>query len=370
VTFTSGSTTSGPVPVVGGQASWTTSYASAGTPAITATYQNSDGNYIGSANSLTQTVLGPGVSVVDQTLYIVCARTSSDAAFITPAGAKADGTTGLRVVSTINGAFAVKTFTQAFTAIVFAGYAANDGLVVVPSVTLPTTVTAGNGKDSFVLGNGTNVVTLGDGNGSVSAGNGKNTVTLGKGNDSVRLGNGDNTVTLGNGDDEVTVGNGNNVVVEGNGDDSVLAGDGNNLIVGGLGQHTLTAGNGNNILIDGAATISSGHSLREVLNLWTANLNNTGRGQIKPLLTVNYNAQYANTLLAGKVTDWFFYTYSKTTSNKKPGDFLNWGGDRAGSRRFHPAPGLLRAPVREGTRRRSVSEYGHNSKTVKETNTC
>src|SRR5262249_51063614 len=55
VSFTSGGTTLSPVTysVVGGnlQASVTTSYASAGTPTIVASYNNSDGNYIGGSRS-------------------------------------------------------------------------------------------------------------------------------------------------------------------------------------------------------------------------------------------------------------------------------------------------------------------------------
>ena len=132
VTFTSNGTTLSPVTysVVGGslQASVTTSYASAGTPAITATYQNSDGNYQGSSGSLTQTVLAPGVSVSGTVLYIVGGSTSSDTASVKPAGAKADGTTGLAVCAMLNKVSVSKTFTQPFTAIVLAGYAGNETL--------------------------------------------------------------------------------------------------------------------------------------------------------------------------------------------------------------------------------------------------
>ena len=125
---------------------------------------------------------------------------------------------------------------------------------------------------------------------------------------------------MGNGNDTIQPGDGSNVVVEGNGNDTVAAGNGNNLIVGGLGRHTIKVGNGNNILIDGSAAVSSGSSFRDILSIWSKNPNASGQAQIRPLLTVNYNAKYAITLTAGSGTDWFFYQ-APTTSNKKWTDF-------------------------------------------------
>ena len=197
------------------------------------------------------------------------------------------------------------TFTQAFTAIVLAGYAGNQTFTLASTVTLPTTVTAGNGNDVIQLGGGNDTVALGGGNDTVSAGGGNNNVTLGNGNDVIQLGGG------------------SNVVVEGNGNDSVSAGNGNNLVVGGLGHHTITVGNGTNILIDGSATVNnSGDSLRQILNAWTANPVASNQAAIRSRFTVSYNSRYHNTLSAGSGIDWFFYQ-PPTTSNKKPTDFLN-----------------------------------------------
>jgi Ca2+-binding RTX toxin-like protein len=312
VTFTSGSTSSGTIPLVGGQASWTTSYASAGSPVITATY-TPDTNPSGSSNytasppdSKTQTVLGPGVyASYGTTLYIVGGSTTSDSISVTPAGSMTDGTTGLAVIGKINKASISQTFGQAFAAIVFAGYAGNETFALAPSLTLPATVTAGDGNDSIQLGGGNNTVALGDGNDSVTAGDGNNTVTVGNGKDTTQLGDG------------------SNVVVEGNGKDSVSAGNGNNLIVGGLGRHTIKVGNGTNILIDGStAIVNPGDSFRQILNAWTANPVASNQATIRSRFTVNYNAKYANTLTAGSGIDWFFYL-PPTTSNKKSTDFLN-----------------------------------------------
>ncbi len=182
------------------------------------------------------------------------------------------------------------------------------------------TITAGKGNNYVHVGTGTDAVTMGNGNDTVQLGGGANTVTLAGGNDSVFAGDGNNTVTVGNGNDTLQLGNGDNVVVEGNGSDYVRAGDGANLVVGGLGQHTIQLGDGNDILIDGSVTPTQrGDTLRQVLADWKA----SAATAVNRRLKVTYNAAHPNYLLAGSGRDWFFYTYPKTTSNKKATDRLN-----------------------------------------------
>ena len=272
--------------------------------------------------TLTQSLPPTGVSVIGTTLYIVGGSTSSDTAAVKPAGVRNDGSTGLTVSATLNRVSSSKSFTQPFTAIIIAGYAGNETFTLAPTLTLPTTVTAGNGNDVLQLGGGDSIVVLGDGNDTVSAGDGNDTVTVGNGNDVIQLGGGNNTVTAGNGNDTIHQGDGSNVVVEGDGNDTVSAGNGDNLIVGGLGQHTIQVGNGTNILIDGSATVNqSGDSFRRILDDWVANPTASNQGAIRQRFTVNYNAKYANTLTAGSGIDWFFYQNPPTTSNKKSTDF-------------------------------------------------
>jgi Ca2+-binding RTX toxin-like protein len=290
---------------------------------VSASYVPLDANFVASDNTLSQVVLAPGVYVYGTTHYIVGGSTSSDTALVKPAGAMADGSTGLAVGATLNKVSVSKSFTQTFTAIILAGYAGNETFTLAPTLTLPTTVTAGDGNDIILLGGGNNAVALGGGSDSVAAGGGINTVTASNGNDIILLGGGNNTVTAGNGNDAIGLGDGSNVVVEGNGNDAVAAGNGNNLIVAGLGRHTIRVGKGTNILIDGSATVNhSGDSLRQILNDWTANPVASNRTAIRSRFTVNYNAKYANALTAGSGIDWFFYQ-SPTTSNKKSKDFLN-----------------------------------------------
>jgi hypothetical protein len=38
---------------------------------------------------------------------------------------------------------------------------------------------------------------------------------------------------------------------------------------------------------------------------------------------VTYNSSHANTLHAGSGLDWFWYTYAKDKTNRKPTDLLN-----------------------------------------------
>jgi Ca2+-binding RTX toxin-like protein len=138
-------------------------------------------------------------------------------------------------------------------------------------------------------------------------------VALGNGNDSVNLARGWDTFALGNGYDQVSAGNGN---------DKMTVGIENNFLVGGLGPHAMTAGNGINILIDGSATFANpGDSFRQILGAWVENPVRSNQAPIQARFTVNYNAQYANTLSAGSGIDWFFYKNPPTTSNKKPTDF-------------------------------------------------
>ena len=310
-----------------------------------AVFSNSIGTATTSAATLT-TVLSPGVYAVGTTLYVVGANTS-DYALISPWGSKLDGSTGLAVVATINNAITAKTFSQTFTAIDIFGYGGNDVFLLIPTLTLPTTVVEGNGNnylllaggnDSVTLGSGSNQVFGGNGNKTItdadaagtsayiSLGNGNDTISLGAGNDTVSLGNGNDYVTAGSGNDNVTVGNGNDnvqlgngsdVIVEGNGNDYVSAGNGPDLVVGGLGQHTIQLGNGNDILIDGSATVvKPGDSLRQILSDWNASKS----ASVNTRLKVVYNTSHPNVLKAGSGRDWFFYTYPNDTTNKKSTD--------------------------------------------------
>jgi parallel beta-helix repeat protein len=283
--------------------------------------------------ALSQSLPPTGVSVIGTTLYVIGSTTKTDSATVKPAGAKNDGSTGATVTYTINGGSGSKTFTQTLTQIVMAGGSGNDSFTIAATVTLPATVTAGDGNDTVqlgganpslvILGNGNDTVTGGDGNDTVTLGKGNDTVTLGNGNDAVTAGGGNNNVTVGNGNDTITLGDGSNVVVAGNGTDAITAGNGNNWLVGGLGPHTMKAGNGINILIDGSATVvKPGDSFRSILNDWVANPTAGNQSKIRARFTVNYNTKYANTLTAGTGVDWFFYK-PPTTSNKKPTDFLN-----------------------------------------------
>ena len=115
------------------------------------------------------------------------------------------------------------------------------------------------------------------------------------------------------------------MVVEGNGNDKITAGNGDNLIVAGLGQHTVRAGNGSNILIDGSVQLTeSGDSLQQVLADWVQYGDTAANvASIRSRLAVTYNSDHANTLHAGSGLDWFWYTYARDKTNRKPGDLLN-----------------------------------------------
>jgi hypothetical protein len=304
-----------------------TSALSIGTHNIVASYSG-DATYGFSSSSLSQTVLGSGVTVVGSALWIVGGTSTNDHVQVNPVGTRNTGSTGVKIDANLNGVHTRTTYTQSFTAIYIYMYGGNDNVQLAPSLAINTTVNGGNGRDNINLGDGNNTVTLGNGNHHVQAGDGNNIVTLGNGNDDVHLGDGANTVTVGNGNDNINVGDGNNIIVEGNGNDNIHAGDGDNLIVAGLGRHNVQAGNGNNILIDGSVTLPSGDSLSQILGDWiaggTSNINTiqnilspTGGG------VVTYNTQYDNTLHAGNGFDWFWATDTKDHLNVKWTDLLN-----------------------------------------------
>ena len=143
-----------------------------GTTVITATL----GGVTSPGDTLTVTAaaLSPGVYAVGTTLYVVGAN-SSDYALISPYGSKLDGSTGLAVVATLNNTITAKTFSQTFTAIDIFGYGGNDVFLLIPTLTLPTTVVEGNGNNYLQLAGGNDSVTLGSGSNQVFGGNGNKT---------------------------------------------------------------------------------------------------------------------------------------------------------------------------------------------------
>jgi hypothetical protein len=314
-------------------------------------------NFVGSKKSLTQGVQSSAIEpdpvnpALTDLFMGSAGAISSDQVQVSAVGSSSTGSTGVKVQTSFNGVNTQTTYSQSFNAIYVYLQNGNDNVQLASTLTLSAVVTAGNGNDNIQLGQGNNVVTVGDGNDNMQAGSGNNTVTAGNGNDQVQLGNppppppgnpapvstniitlGDgndtvhdgtsnnDTVTLGNGNDSVQLGNGDNVIVEGNGNDNVQAGNGGNLIVGGLGQHTIQVGNGNDILIDGSVKLTRpGDSLRQILLDWKTN----PATAVNQRITVTYNTSHPSTLTAGSGRDWFFYTYPKTTSNRKPTDQLN-----------------------------------------------
>jgi len=101
---------------------------------------------------------------------------------------------------------------------------------------------------------------------------------------------------------------------------TILVTGSNGLIGSTVARHFHDLGNGNDILIDGWATVvNSGDSLRQILSDWNA----SSSASVNTRLKVVYNTTHPNVLKAGSGRNWFFFNYSKTTSNKKATDRLN-----------------------------------------------
>ena len=284
----------------------------AGTRTLSTRFTPSDSTDYTTATATVQiVVLGPGVTVIGTQLYCVGGNSTNNQVQVNPVGNSNTGSTGVKVHASLNGVNTQTTYSQSFTSINIFLQSGNDNIQLANSLTLNAIVTAGNGNDNVTVGNGNSIVTVGNGNDNIQAGSGSNTVMAGNGNDDV---------TVGNGNDNVQLGNGSDLIVEGNGNDNVTAGNGSDLVVGGLGQHNIELGKGNDILIDGSATVvNSGDSLRQILSDWSV----SPSALVNKRLKVVDNTSYPNVLKAGSGRDWFFYTYSKDVTNKKPTDRLN-----------------------------------------------
>jgi hypothetical protein len=324
----SGTATGSAVPTLAGTYQWVASYSGDANNTAVSTAKG----------AAAEVAVGAGATVVGNALYLVGGSNTNDELDIDPAGRSRTGSTGVEVEGKLAGAHVSATYHQTFSTIYFVGFRGNEEIDVASSITIAAVVSAGNGNDHVELGDGDNTVTLGGGNDQVIVGDGNNQIQLaggndlvlagrgdnlivaGNGNDQVAVGDGDNRIRLGNGNDLVLAGNGNNVIVTGNGDDLIVAGNGDNLIVGGLGHHTILVGNGKNILIDGSVQLTT-DVLEQVLGDWMAGDITDAANILTPAIT--FNASNANTLLAGKGFDWFWATYAKDHTNRKPTDLLN-----------------------------------------------
>jgi uncharacterized repeat protein (TIGR03803 family) len=187
----------------------------AGTQTLSTTFTPADRiDYTTATASVTMVVLGPGVTVIGNQLYIVGGQTSNDYVQLSAAGASNTGSTGIKVNSRLNGVSTQTTLAQSFTAIdIFLG-SGNDIVQQQSSLTIQTLVAAGGGNDLIQLGNG----------------NRDSVTATGNGNDVIQLGNGnsDSVTVTGNGNNLILLGNGNNdtVTVTGNGNDLILFGTG------------------------------------------------------------------------------------------------------------------------------------------------
>jgi Ca2+-binding RTX toxin-like protein len=228
-------------------------------PSVSGTYQwvasyGGDANNYGastSEGSAPEVAVGPGATVVGNSLYLVGGKTN-DLLEIEPNGPSKTGSTGIEVVGQLGNVHIPNfAFTQAFATIYVTGFGGNDIILFADTLTIATfineadgndTISLGNGNSRMQLGNGNNIVIAGNGTDKVQIGGGDNLVTVGSGNDTFQLGNGSNIVIAGNGNDTVQLGNGTNLVTLGNGNDTVTAGTGTDFIYAGDGTDAVTAG--------------------------------------------------------------------------------------------------------------------------------
>ncbi|MFO0954222.1 MAG: choice-of-anchor Q domain-containing protein [Isosphaeraceae bacterium] len=273
----------------GGLATTATGTPAAGTYAVTQGTLAATGNYkITNFVAGTLTVVGSGVSVVGNALYLVGGNTN-DQVKVSAIGSSQTGGTGVRVTGKLNNVSINRTFTQAFATIFVVGYNGNDSIEFADSLTVAAVITEGNGNDQIKLGNGNNKITAGTGNLEIKAGNGTNTINAGaagsSGNIQVELGNGANNLVtlLGNGNDQVQAGDGdgNVVTIIGNGNNQIELGNGNGNVasITGNGNNQIQLGDGNGCSV---TMVGNGNNQIETGNgSGTVHVAGTGKKKVK-----------------------------------------------------------------------------------------
>jgi PKD repeat protein len=126
--------------------------------------------------------------------------------------------------------------------IVINGGSGKDRVYIANSISIPTTISTGDGND---------IIKAGAGDATVNAGNGQDWIAVHGAHTSVKVGSGDSTVLGGIGDDTVVAGNGNDFLDGADANDFITSGDGNSTINGQSGNDTLVAGNGNDSINGG-----------------------------------------------------------------------------------------------------------------------
>ncbi len=250
-----GSAFGGPVSLdATGHASFAGSFISGVSHTIAAVYTPGS-NFLGSSASMTQ-VLQPLALETDPRnsaltdLFIGSSGVlTGDSVQISAAGSSNTGSTGITVVTTLNGVRTQTTYNQALGAIYINLQNGNNNIQFATGLTLSAVITAGNGNNNIHLGNGNYAITLGNGNDNIQAGNGTQIVMAGNGNNNVQLGSGSNDIViLGSGNNNVQIGTGNDEdVTVGNGNNNIQLGAGSfDMVTIGTGGDNIQIGNGSN----------------------------------------------------------------------------------------------------------------------------
>jgi hypothetical protein len=156
----------------------------------------------------TVSVIGPGSTLIDGTLYII-GTDQKDFVAITK------HSSNIKVVATFNSSNPLLFNIADVSEIEVRVRGGNDVVVIANSVTVPTTVDGGSGNDVLTAGGGDTVIYGGSGN------------------------------------DVLAGGPGDNVLIGGDGSDVIVGGAGRDLIVGGDDSDILIGGGGDDILIGG-----------------------------------------------------------------------------------------------------------------------
>ncbi len=203
---------------------------------------------------------GGGSAVLTDGLLTVNGTRRSDEIMVS-----VDMTDATKLDVVINGNQVNQVVLADVTGILVNGGNGNDHISIENTLTIPSTLMGGNGKDKLNGGAGNDVLDGDNGKDALSGGGGDDSISGGRGNDNLDGGDGNDTLSGGKGNDNLMGDAGTDTLAGGIGDDSLEGGDGNDLVEGDSGDDSLDGGAGDDSITgnDGQDHFNSGDSMTE-----------------------------------------------------------------------------------------------------------
>jgi Ca2+-binding RTX toxin-like protein len=186
---------------------------------------------------------GGGMATLTDGLLTVTGTRRSDEIMVS-----VDLTDATKLDVVINGNQVNQVVLADVTGILVNGGNGNDHITIENTLTIPSTLMGGNGKDKLNGGAGDDVLDGDNGKDALSGGGGDDALSGGRSNDNLDGGDGNDTLSGGKGNDNLMGDAGTDTLAGGIGDDTVSGGDGDDLVEGDTGDDSLDGGAGDDIV--------------------------------------------------------------------------------------------------------------------------